>query len=48
MEERKSVPTVGGSFGGLFRGGLIAQVDGFVTPRHFPAFGLPYVLEDRP
>jgi RNA polymerase sigma-70 factor (ECF subfamily) len=30
------------------RGGLIAQVDGFVTPRHFPAFGLPDVLEDRP
>jgi RNA polymerase sigma-70 factor, ECF subfamily len=28
------------------RGGLIAQVDGFVTPRHFPAFGLPDVLED--
>jgi len=28
------------------RGGRIAQVDGFVTPRFFPAFGLPDVLEE--
>ena len=28
------------------RGGRIAQVDGFVTPRFFPAFGLPDTLEE--
>jgi RNA polymerase sigma-70 factor (ECF subfamily) len=28
------------------RGGRISQVDGFVTPRFFPAFGLPDVLEE--
>ena len=27
------------------RDGRIAQVDGFVTPSHFPAFGLPAVLD---
>jgi RNA polymerase sigma-70 factor (ECF subfamily) len=28
------------------RGGRIAQIDGFVSPAHFPAFGLPDALED--
>jgi RNA polymerase sigma-70 factor (ECF subfamily) len=41
--------------GGLYRpyalqvltldGGRISQIDGFVAPEHFPAFGLPEVLE---
>ena len=26
-------------------GGRISQIDGFVAPEHFPAFGLPDVLE---
>jgi RNA polymerase sigma-70 factor (ECF subfamily) len=30
------------------RDGRVAQVDGFVTPSHFPVFGLPDVLDEAP
>ncbi len=35
-----------GMYDVLIDGDRIAQVDGFVTPRFFPAFELPDVLEE--